>query len=80
MYYVYLLRSESSPEQRYVGFSADLKARLKVHNIGGSPHTRKYMPWSVAGYVAFRDKQRALDFERYLKSHSGMAFAAKHLW
>jgi hypothetical protein len=29
--------------------------------------------------VAFADRQRALDFERYLKSHSGRAFAAKHL-
>ncbi len=80
MYYVYLLQSESSPEQHYVGFSADLKSRLKAHNAGGSPHTSKYCPWRLAGYVAFHDKHRALDFERYLKSHSGQAFAAKRLW
>ncbi len=80
MYYVYQLQSESSPAQRYVGFSADLKGRLRAHNAGGSPHTSKYCPWRLAGYVAFHDKHRALDFERYLKSHSGQAFAAKRLW
>ena len=80
MYYVYLLQSESHPEQRYVGFSSDLKKRLRVHNSGGSAHTSKYRPWCLVGYTAIRDKGRALDFERYLKSHSGQAFAAKRLW
>ncbi|MBI3885182.1 MAG: GIY-YIG nuclease family protein [Opitutae bacterium] len=80
MYYVYFLRSESSPGQRYVGFSEDLKARLRAHNAGGSPHTSKYRPWVLSGYVAFPNKQRALDFEHYLKSHSGKAFATKRLW
>jgi hypothetical protein len=28
--------------------------------------------------VAFRDPSRAAEFERYLKSHSGRAFAKKH--
>ena len=80
MYYVYLLQSESSPHQRYVGFTADLRARLRTHNAGGSPHTRKYRPWRLVGYIAFHDKRRCLDFERYLKSHSWQAFAAKRLW
>jgi hypothetical protein len=31
-------------------------------------------------YLAFRDKNRALSFEKYLKSHSGIAFAKKRLW
>ena len=56
MYYVYLLQSESNPEQRYVGFSSDLKKRLRVHNSGGSVHTSKYRPWCLAGYTAIRDK------------------------
>jgi hypothetical protein len=28
--------------------------------------------------VAFVDQQKAVAFERYLKSHSGRAFAQKH--
>jgi putative endonuclease len=79
MYYVYLLQSESAPEQWYVGFTGDLDARVRTHNAGGSPHTSKYPPWRLVTYVAFSEKDRALEFERYLKSHSGKAFAAKHL-
>ena len=80
MYYVYLLQSESEPTQRYVGFTSDLKALMATHNRGGSLHTSKYVPWRLVIYLAFPAKGRALEFERYLKSHSGKAFAAKRLW
>jgi hypothetical protein len=33
----------------------------------------------IAFYCAFQSKAKALAFERYLKSHSGKAFAAKRL-
>ena len=79
MYYVYILRSVAHPKQTYVGFTADLRKRVSKHNEGGCPHTAKYTPWSVAFYCAFPDKYRALAFEKYLKSHSGKAFAAKRL-
>jgi hypothetical protein len=29
-------------------------------------------------YIAFNDEQRAIAFEKYLKSGSGRAFAKKH--
>jgi predicted GIY-YIG superfamily endonuclease len=77
MFYVYILRSESSPEQTYVGFTEDLKQRLLTHNQGGSPHTAKFTPWQIEFYCAFKHESRALEFERYLKSHSGKAFANK---
>jgi putative endonuclease len=79
MYYVYLLQSLASPAQSYVGFSADLKTRFRAHNAGSSPHTNKFRPWKLVIYVAFTDKAQALAFERYLKSHSGKAFARKRL-
>jgi predicted GIY-YIG superfamily endonuclease len=37
------------------------------------------MPWILVWYCAFPDKQRALAFEAYLKSHSGRAFSKKRL-
>lgn len=80
MYYVYLIQSESHPGQRYVGFSEDLKARMNAHNAGQSVHTAKYRPWRLVTYLAFDHKDRALEFERYLKSGSGNAFANKRLW
>lgn len=80
MHYVYLLRSETHPDQTYVGYTRDLQNRLKVHNQGGSPHTSKYRPWRLVTYLAFSNKTQSLEFEAYLKSHSGKAFAAKRLW
>jgi putative endonuclease len=79
MHYVYIIQSESHPEERYVGYSADLKTRLNYHNNGKSPHTSKYLPWRLLFYSAFQNKQTALSFEAYLKSHSGKAFTAKRL-
>ncbi|HTO84103.1 MAG TPA: GIY-YIG nuclease family protein [Methylomirabilota bacterium] len=80
MHYVYLLRSISFPDESYIGMTRDLRARLQAHNAGESVHTSKYKPWNLVVYIAFGDKQHALDFERYLKSGSGRAFASKHFY
>jgi len=50
------------------------------HNQGQSPPTAKYKPWDLITYHAFKDRTKALSFEKYLKSHSGKAFAKKRLW
>ena len=80
MYYVYLLRSQIFSDKTYVGFTRDLKKRFNSHNNGQSPDTSKYKPWKLISYTAFHDRQKALAFEKYLKSHSGKAFANKRLW
>jgi predicted GIY-YIG superfamily endonuclease len=78
--YVYLIRSSSVPTERYVGVTSNLPARLRAHNAGLSKHTSKFRPWTLVTYLAFSDKGQAIDFERYLKSGSGNAFANKRLW
>lgn len=80
MYYVYLLRSQNHTNEKYVGFTKDLKRRLKEHNEGKSYHTAKFKSWSLIMYIAFQDKLKACRFEIYLKKHAGRAFAAKRLW
>jgi predicted GIY-YIG superfamily endonuclease len=77
--YVYILQSISDPERFYVGLTDDLSLRLRKHNNGGVPHTMKHRPWKIKTAVAFTDRERAADFERYLKSASGRAFAKKRL-
>jgi predicted GIY-YIG superfamily endonuclease len=67
------------PEQEYIGATADLKRRIPEHNAGRSAHTAKFTPWKLVWYCAFPDKYKALAFEKYLKSHSGRAFAKKRL-
>jgi putative endonuclease len=78
--YVYFLRSESRPDQTYIGYTRDLRTRLAAHNSGLSKHTAKYRPWRLITYLAFSRPGHALAFEAYLKSHSGIAFARKRLW
>ena len=78
-FYVYILQSDSDPLRYYTGFTEDLVARLESHNSGQVAYTSKYMPWHVKTAVAFTDRTKALDFEKYLKSPSGRAFAKKRL-
>ena len=71
MYYTYIIRSIPFPDKTYVGFSENLKNRLEEHNQGKSKYTSHFKPWNLIFYSAFDSKQKAMDFEKYLKSHSG---------
>lgn len=80
MHYVYLIESVKTPAKRYIGYSDDLKQRIKDHNAGKNVSTAPFRPWELKTYLAFPTKPKALSFERYLKSGSGHAFAHKRLW
>ncbi len=78
MKYVYILQSEIG-DHFYVGVTDDLKSRLHRHNAGEVTHTSKFKPWRLKTYIAFSNPQSAIEFEKYLKSGSGRAFAKKRL-
>jgi putative endonuclease len=77
-FYVYILQNATG-RRFYVGITEDLRTRLKKHNAQEVPHTAKHAPWRIKTAIAFTDKARAIDFERYFKSSSGRAFAKKRL-
>jgi predicted GIY-YIG superfamily endonuclease len=77
-HYVYILVSVPRLSHHYTGLTRDLESRLRAHNTGKLPHTAKYRPWRVETAIAFRCRKKAATFERYLKSHSGRAFAARN--
>ena len=79
MYYVYIIRSIEYPNELYVGHTEDLRKRLSNHNAGTTPHTAKYRPWELIMYLAFNTQSKAVEFEEYLKSHSGRNFRDKRL-
>ena len=79
MYYVYILQSINFPNKFYTGLTNDLKRRVSEHNQGKSIHTNKYVPWRLKTYITFSNEQKAFEFERYLKTPSGRAFAKKRL-
>ena len=76
--FVYIIRSEKQPQRYYTGLTSHVKLRLAAHNAGHSRHTANAAPWKLVVVIAFSDERRARDFERYLKSGSGCAFAARH--
>lgn len=78
-FYVYILESLSNGSAYYIGLTENLESRLAKHNAGEVPHTSKFRPWQIKTAIAFRDRSRAIDFERCLKTSSGRAFAKKRL-
>jgi predicted GIY-YIG superfamily endonuclease len=76
---VYILQSDSNPAHFYTGLTEDLHARLKKHNAGEVAATATFRPWRIKTALAFTNRERAAQFERYLQSASGRAFAKKRL-
>jgi len=78
MFYVYILNSLQNPQRFYMGFTGDIKQRLKTHNEGRCTHTKKFRPWKCKNIFAFNSEKKAILFEKYLKTSSGRAFSKKH--
>ena len=78
MYYVYVIQSIKD-RKCYTGITTDIKNRMKQHNNGESLYTKRGIPWKLVWVCIFPNKKKAAEFERYLKSASGIAFRNKHL-
>ena len=76
--FVYILRSVTNLERHYVGLTSNVASRLGFHNAGLSRHTAKNRPWELVVSLEFGTEAQAVQFEKYLKSGSGRAFAKRH--
>ena len=70
MFYIYILESLVN-KQLYIGYTSDLKRRLKEHNQGLNFSTKRYMPWKLIYYEACLDESDARRREKYLKTTQG---------
>jgi len=77
MWYVYLLKCYDG--SIYTGCTNNLENRLERHNKKQVHYTRDKLPVELVTYLAFTDKYKAYNFEKYLKSGSGIAFRNKRL-
>lgn len=75
---VYILKSDRHVNRFYTGITTDMAQRLEFHNAGLSRHTATGRPWRVVATIQFAEEVRAAEFEIYLKTGSGRAFAARH--
>jgi len=78
MFYTYILYSSKS-RNFYYGYTENLRKRLQLHQTGNVISTKPFLPWKLVWYAAFENKKLAKNFELYLKSGSGKAFAYKKL-
>lgn len=79
MFYVYILYNRIT-SRYYVGYSPDLKNRLKKHLSGRVLSTKSNLNYKLVFYCAFETRRLALEFEQYLKSGSGVAFMKKRFF
>jgi|APCry1669189070_1035195.scaffolds.fasta_scaffold48301_1 putative endonuclease len=67
MYYVYVLKNERGAY--YIGWSSDLRSRLRAHNDGQNASTQGHS-WQLLYYEAYGSDVAARERERILK-HDG---------
>ena len=79
---VYVLRlypSKPKDGSYYTGFTSDLNGRINQHNSGQVEYSSTKRPFELIWHCCFKNKIQAIQFEKYLKSGSGFAFARKRL-
>ncbi|MBL7797673.1 MAG: GIY-YIG nuclease family protein [Saprospiraceae bacterium] len=64
----------------YTGCTSNLRERVTRHQKGWVEFTKDKIPVELIWSCAFSERTRAFEFEQYLKSGSGRAFAKKHLY
>ena len=78
MYYVYVLYSYKD-RKKYIGYSKDLKQRVKAHLKGEVPATKHRLPLELVYYEAYKGKKDATKREFFLKSGRGRELLNKLL-
>ena len=69
-YYTYILQSLKD-NSLYIGFTSDLKERIRKHNSGKKLATKPFIPYKIIFYEAFLYRIDAKNREKYLKSGYG---------
>ncbi len=76
MWYVYILLCADG--SFYTGCTTDVERIITEHNSHKVHYTKIRTPVILKTYLAFTDKYLAFEFEKYLKTGSGIAFRNKH--
>ncbi|GGD98938.1 GIY-YIG nuclease family protein [Planktosalinus lacus] len=77
LWYVYILQCKDN--SFYIGCTDDLERRFEQHNKGYVKSTKMKLPVLIVTHLTFTNKYTAFNFEKYLKSGSGIAFRNKRL-
>ena len=66
MFFVYILKSKKD-ENLYIGYTNNLRKRLKEHNLGLVRSTKSRKPFYLVYYEAYSVKEEATKREHNLK-------------
>ncbi|BAI79858.1 conserved hypothetical protein [Deferribacter desulfuricans SSM1] len=77
-YYVYVLQSEKD-KKFYVGYTSNLKERIKKYNAGGVKSTQNRRPLKLIYFEGCLNIDDALRREKYLKTTYGKRYIKKRL-
>ena len=66
-YYVYILKSLRNGSL-YIGYTSDLKKRIKEHNKGVNLATKPFISYKLIFYEGFLNRIDAKNREEYFKS------------
>lgn len=78
MFYVYILKSLIDNEI-YVGHCANLRERIKKHNLGQVQSTKTRRPFELIYYEACNILNDAIKREKSLKTGFGRAYLKRRL-
>ena len=78
MYYAYILRSLKD-KSLYIGYSPDLRNRLRKHNAKQVSSTKDKVPLKLIYYEAYLERKDATGREKFLKSGAGWRFIKKQI-
>ena len=68
-YCVYMLKSMGQKSVTYVGYTSDLKKRIKLHNIGKGAKFTRGRKWKLIYKEKFNSKKEAISREYYIKKN-----------
>jgi len=68
-YYVYMLISKSDKPVSYVGYTNNIKKRIKLHNTGKGAKFTRGRKWILIYKEKFSSKSKAISREYYIKKN-----------
>ena len=77
-YYVYVLQCADG--KHYVGYTKNFRDRIRRHRCGVIRFTSTRLPVEIKAVIAVPAQYVAIHLEDYLKTGSGRAFTARHLF
>ena len=71
-FFVYMLKSISKKPVTYVGYTKNLKKRIKLHNAGKGAKFTRGRTWKLIYKEVLKSKSKAISREYYIKNNKSL--------